>query len=203
MAPGGFVDQKKEKHMTLLISGVLAWALIHLVPAALPGMRNALVAKAGEKPYRGIFSLLILASLVMIVIGWRSSPPAAVYTPPAWGATLAFMLMFLAVVLFGASHAKTNIKRIVRHPQLTSVLLWSVAHLAANGDSRSMILFGGLGVWALIEMSLINRRDGKWVKPERAAMKSEMIGATISVVVFLVLIALHPYFAGVSPLPPA
>jgi len=64
-----------------------------------------------------------------------------------------------------------------------------------------LILFAGLGLWAAAEMSLINHREGVWVKPERASVKSEVIGATVGVVVFLVLIALHPYFAGVSPLP--
>jgi uncharacterized membrane protein len=187
--------------MTWLISGIVLFTAIHLFSALFPSLRGALKTSLGEKPFRGLYAALAAAGLALIVVGWRSTVPVAIYAPPTWGPTLTFLLMFVSIVLFGASHARTNIKRIVRHPQLTSIVLWSLAHLIANGDIRSIILFGSLGVWALLEMALINRREGEWVKPVRASMKSEMIGAAVSVVIFLVLIALHPYFAGVSPLP--
>ncbi len=186
--------------MSWLISGIALFVAVHL-SSAVPGLRPLVRETIGEKAHRGAFAALAVAGFVMIVIGWRSTTPIAVYAPPSWGSTLAFLLMFVAIVLFGASHARTNIKRIVRHPQLSAVALWSVAHLAANGDSRSLLLFGSLGLWALIEMPLIDHRDGEWQRPERASMKNETIGATISVIVFLVLVALHPYYAGVSPLP--
>jgi uncharacterized membrane protein len=187
--------------MNWLIIGIGLFTIVHLASSLAPSLRASLKQSIGEKPFRGVYALLSLAGIAMIVVGWRSTVPVVVYAPPSWAPTVAFFLMFVAIVLFGASHAKTNIKRYVRHPQLTSVVLFAIAHLLANGDIRSLILFGSLGVWALLEMPLINKREGEWIKPPRASMKSEMIGAAISVVVFLVLIALHPYFAGVSPLP--
>ena len=187
--------------MNWLIFGTALFVSVHLVSAVVPSSVAALKSAVGEKPFRGVYSLLVLAGVVLIVVGWRSAVPVAVYAPPEFGPTLAFLLMFVSIFLFGASHAKTSLKRYVRHPQLTAVLLWSIAHLLSNGDIRSLVLFGSLGVWALVEMPLINHRDGEWEKPPRASMKSELIGAAISVVVFLVLIALHPHFAGVSPLP--
>ena len=186
--------------MIWLGSGVALWASIHFVPTVLPGVRGTLISALGKKRYSGIFALLVLTALIMIIVGWRTTIPTAVYAPPAWGANFALLLMFASVVLFGAGHAKTNIKRVIRHPQLIGTLFWAIAHIVSNGDSRSLILFGGLGLWAMLEMSLINRREGEWVKPERAPLKSELIGVAAGVVVFLVLIALHPYFAGVLPL---
>jgi len=187
--------------MQLLIGGMILWAIVHLFPAVGAPVRGRLIGAVGEKPYKGLFALVMFAALGMIIVGWRSTSPVALYSPPAWGRELAFLLMFFSIVLFGASHARTNIKRFVRHPQLSSVILWSLAHLVANGDSRSLVLFGGMLAWAIVEIPLINRRQGEWVKPERAEMRSEVIGIAISVVVFLVLIALHPNFAGVSALP--
>lgn len=187
--------------MNLLVAGMILWAVVHLFPAVAAPVRGKLIAAVGEKPYRGAFALVMFVALGMIIAGWRSTPPAALYSPPAWSRELAFLLMFFSIVLFGASHAKTNIKRFVRHPQLSSIILWALAHLVANGDSRSLVLFGGMLAWAMVEIPLINRRQGEWVKPQRAAMRSEMIGIAISVVIFLVLVALHPNFAGVSALP--
>lgn len=191
---------RKNLGMNWLTLGLAVFVAVHLLSSVVPSACTSLKGAIGENAFRGAYSLLVLGGIVMIVIGWRSSIPVVVYAPPVWGTSVAFFLMLVSVFLFGASHAKTNIKRYVRHPQLTSVLVWSIAHLLSNGDIRSLTLFGTLGLWALIEIPLINRREGTWEKPERASMRSEVIGATISVVVYLVLIALHPYYAGVSPL---
>jgi uncharacterized membrane protein len=187
--------------MIWLVSGIVVWATIHFVPSVLPGVRGKMITAMGEKTYSGLFALVVLGALIMIIGGWRTTVPVAIYAPPGWGPNFAFLLMFAAVVLFGAAHSRTNIKRVIRHPQLTGMMFWSIAHILSNGDLRSLVLFGGLGAWAMAEMSLINHREGMWVKPDRASLKSEAIGATIGTVVFLVLVALHPYFAGVSPLP--
>lgn len=187
--------------MNLLIFGIALFAAVHLVSAVVPAAVRSLKEVTGANAYRGVHALLSLAGVVMIVVGWRSAVPVVVYAPPAWGTSVAFVLMFASIYLFGASHGRMRIKRVVRNPQLTAVVLWSVAHLLANGDIRSIVLFGSLGAWALVEIALLNRRAGEWIKPPPTTMKSELIGAAIGLVVFLVLVALHPYFAGVSPLP--
>lgn len=187
--------------MTWLISGLALWALIHLFAAVAPAARAGLTGAMGEKGSKGVIALGILAGLVLIVVGWRSILPYTVYIPPTWGDEAALVLMFAAVFLFGAAHGKSNIKRFVRHPQLTGVIVWSIAHLLANGDNRSLVLFGTLGAWALIEIPLINRRESAWVKPDPSSFRTEVIGVVITVVVFVVLIALHPYYAGARATP--
>ncbi len=135
-----------------------------------------------------------------MVIGWRSTTPEFVYLPPGWGRPVTIVLMLISVMLFVAANYPTRIKRFIRHPQLTGLVTWSIGHLLSNGDSRSLVLFGGLGLWALIEMLLINRREGGWVKPDAPALSIEAKGLVISVIVFLALVFLHPYYAGVSPI---
>ena len=131
---------------------------------------------------------------------YRSTVPEPVYLPPAWGGAAAILLMPVAVLLFAASHARTRLKRVLRHPQLTSVVVWSAAHLLANGDNRSLLLFGGLGVWALLEIAVINSREGPWVKPLAPPVANEIRLLAIALVVFAVLVYLHPRFAGVAAL---
>lgn len=186
--------------MVMLSAGVLLWAVVHLVPGPGQTIRQKIIGAIGERPYKGVFSLALLLALALIVLGWRSTVPEPVYLPPAWGGAAAILLMPVAVLLFAASHARTRLKRVLRHPQLTSVVVWSAAHLLANGDNRSLLLFGGLGVWALLEIAVINSREGPWVKPLAPPVANEIRLLAIALVVFAVLVYLHPRFAGVAAL---
>ena len=177
--------------------GVLLWMVVHFVPSLTPDFRQTLIGKFGEKPYKGLFALDIVVAIVLIVYGWRTTAPEIVYVPPAWGHLAALLLMAISVFLLGAAQRPSMVKQFIRHPQLTGLVVWSIAHLLANGDQKSLVLFGGLGVWALLEMTFINRRDGAWIKPESPGIARELLGVVITVVVFAVLIFLHPYFAGV------
>ena len=84
----------------------------------------------------------------------------------------------------------------MRHPQLTGVSIWAFAHLLMNGDSRSVALFGTMLVWAMLSIALINRRDGEWVKQPVPGWAREFRGLAISLVIFVVFVAIHPYITG-------
>ena len=86
----------------------------------------------------------------------------------------------------------------MRHPQLMSIITWSIAYLLVNGDSRLIVLFGGMGAWAIMEILLINRRDGEWIKEPAPAWQKEIKGLAISVFIFVIVVAAHPFIAGVS-----
>ncbi|MEL6482604.1 MAG: NnrU family protein, partial [Pseudomonadota bacterium] len=93
---------------------------------------------------------------------------------------------------------KGHVASWIRHPQLTGVKIWAVAHLLVNGDLASVILFGGLLAWAVVALIMINKRDGKGPKPEPQGLKANLIHAGISVVAFLVITGVHNW-AGVYP----
>ena len=187
--------------MMLLVIGVLLWSGMHLFPCVAVEPRKLLIGRMGEQPYKGVFALTLVAAIVMMVLGWRSSVPYGIYSPPAWSAPAANLLMIVALVLFVASTVPTNLKRVIRHPQLTGFAIWAGAHLLANGDRRSLILFGGLGLWAVLAILSINRRDGAWVKPDPLPMTAEVKPLAIAIVAFAVLFFAHPWLFGVSPLP--
>ena len=185
--------------MALLIAGLLLFALVHLLPATLPGTRTDLAEKLGDKAYRGLFSAIVLASLVLIVFGWKGATPTVIYAPPFGGGPIISAAIFFAFVLFVASKARTNYRRFVRHPQMMAVILWSVAHLLVNGDSRSVVLFGGLAIWAVAEIVLCNKRDGAWKKPDVVPFSADMIVAVIAGVAFAIFFYLHKALFGVLP----
>ena len=187
--------------MLWLVLGVLVWSAFHLLPSAGVSARSRLLNRMGEPAYKGTFALAIVLSVVLIVIGWRSTTPVWVYAGPAWGRWVTNLGMCAALVLFAASVLPTNLKRVVRHPQLIGVATWAAAHLLSNGEQRSVILFGGIELWALLAIAFINRRDGAWEKPEPQPMTAELKLAALAIVAFAALFFLHPYFAGMPPAP--
>lgn len=187
--------------MTLLHIGIALWCLAHLFPATLPATRNALRARLGDKPYRGLFSLVILASLVLIVIGWRNTAPTPVYAPPLAPGPIISVLMLVALFLFFAAKTQGNVKRVIRHPQMSAVIVWGSTHLLVNGDSRSVALFGSLTAWAVLEILLINRRDGARVRPGPAPARQDLIPLGLGTVVFAVLANFHALLFGMPAFP--
>lgn len=183
--------------MALLVCGLLLWSLTHYLPTLGRPVRTSMIDRLGENAYKGLFSILMILSIVLIVYGWKGTIPTHVYAPPAAGNLLAAILMLLAFILFVAGAQPTRIKQLLRHPQLTSVVVFSAAHLLVNGDSRSLLLFTWLAIWALVDMALINRRDGAWEKPPAPGWAVEARLMIIAVVIFVVMVFVHPYLSGV------
>ena len=187
--------------MSLLIIGVALFAAVHLFPAVAQAARDRLAGRLGGGPYRGLFSLLIAGSIAMIVTGWKSTVPATVYVPVVSAGAITSLLVLSAFVLFVASILPTNIRRLLRHPQLTGVVLWSVAHLLTNGDSRSLVVFGGIGLWAIAEILVCNHRDGAWLKPARIQVRSDAVVILLGAAVFAAMFYAHAALFGVSAAP--
>lgn len=182
--------------MLVLILGVALWSVVHLSSSVTPGLREAIRGRVGEQPYRAAYALLIVLSVILIVLGWRSSSLASAYQPPPWGYQLALALMPLALILFVSANAPGNVRRILRHPMLLGVVLWSLAHLASNGEKRSLVLFGVIGIWAVLEIIFINRREGEREKQPSVSPVPDLVAIVLGLLVFAALAWLHPYFAG-------
>ena len=182
--------------MAMLITGLVLFCGGHLLASLMPAQREALRARLGKNGYRGVFSLLVGTGLALIIFGWRSSQPGFVYLPVAELKHPAMLLVVLAFLLFVTSSRYSRLCRMVRHPQLTGVLLWAVAHLLLNGDSRSVLLFGSLGAWALVEMFTINRREGAWVKRDPPGWGAELVTLIIALVAVAAVVFVHPWIAG-------
>lgn len=179
--------------MTWLILGLVLWSAGHFLKPALPDLR-ARMGGAGK----GVAALLILGGLVLMVLGYRAAPVDQVYDTPGWARHLNNLLMLVAVYLFAVSGAKSRLHRHLRHPMLTGALVWSVAHLIVNGDAASIVLFGGVGLWALAEMVVINRRAPDWTPPPPRPVAVEIRALVITLVVYGVIAALHVWI-GPSP----
>lgn len=177
--------------MIWLLLGLALWSAAHMFKRLAPDMR----ARMGDKA-KGPVALTLLVGLVLIVIGYCGWDSPQIWTPAASMVHLNNLLLLLAVYLFAASGMKTRITRVVRHPQLAGVSLWAIGHLLANGDLASVVLFGWLLVWALVEMRLIGHTAAEAAPP---ASPGREIGAAVGAVLVLAVLGyIHTLF-GLNP----
>jgi len=190
--------------MTLLMLGLVLFLGVHSTRIVADGWRTATIARVGEKPWKGIYSLLSIAGFVLLVIGYGAArqSPVVLYAPPVWTRHLAALLTIPAFVLLAAAYVPGNaIKRAVGHPMMAGVKVWALAHLLANGTLADVLLFGTFLSWAVLGFIAARRRD-------RAAGTTYPAGpgsrTAIAVVVGLVAwavfaFALHRPLIGVAP----
>jgi uncharacterized membrane protein len=190
-----------EIAMVYLIAGVIFWSVVHLFPSVAPAARANLGKKLGENGFKGLFTLDSIIALALIVYGWRTADVTAWYVPPLLGSPIVTLLVLLAFFLFAAANAPGNTRRFLRHPMLTGVIVWGLAHLLANGENRSVVLFGGFALWALISIVTISRRDGPWKKPAAVSPVKDIMTLIASAVVFAIVLFGHQWAFGVSPIP--
>jgi uncharacterized membrane protein len=182
--------------MIWLILGVLLWAAAHLFKRLIPGVREQL-GDAGK----GIVAVALVASVVLMVIGYRSAEGAFYWGPSPALTGINNLLMILAFYVFGASMAKGAkvwIGTKIRHPQLTGFSIWAVAHLLVNGDTASFVLFGGLLLWAQVQIAVLNRAEGPWNVPPRAPMRKELVLVGVTIVLTVGVMLIHNWL-GVRP----
>lgn len=182
--------------MALLILGMILWVGAHYFKRMMPDQRAAL----GDNG-KGVIAVAIVASLVLIIIGYRGADFIHVWSPPGFLTHLNNLLMVLAFWVYGSSAAKgakawPAYK--TRHPQLLAVKIWAVAHLLVNGDLASIILFGGMLAWAVGSVILINKAEPNWTPPAHAGKATYIRLVVITAVIFVIVVGIHTWL-GVSP----
>ena len=187
--------------MKLLLVGVLFFSALHIFPAGAAALRNKLANRVGMMAYKGVFALLIIGAIVSMVFGWKTTQAVEFFAAPEWGWIVANLLTLATSIMFFAPYMPNNISRVVRHPQLTGIVLFGIGHLAAVGNTRSIVLFGGLSLWAIIEIILLNRRDGAWKRPEPVSPISDLKLLLAGLGFFLIFMFTHNSLFGVTPLP--
>ncbi|MDH3662610.1 MAG: NnrU family protein [Alphaproteobacteria bacterium] len=213
----------------------LAFYGSHMIPAR-PAVRRRLAAAFGERGYLVIYSLLSIALLVWLIAAAANAPHVALWERALWQNIVPQIVMLPACLLaaFGIGAegglslgsrktspfdpALPGIAGITRHPLLWALALWSLSHLAPNGDLAHVILFGSFAASALFGMSAFDQRsrrnmgDADWreVRASTAfvpfARGLECRGTDrpwlrgfIGVGLYLTLLLLHEPLMGLSP----
>jgi uncharacterized membrane protein len=193
--------------MTLLIIGVVLFALAHVVPLN-RGLRMRLTAALGEGPVKGLVALVAIAGVVAMVYGYGGArfegETVPLWDPPVWTRHLATLLVLGAFVMVVSAYTPPGvIKPALKHPMLTGVKLWAAAHLLANGTLADVILFGGLLAWAVGARIAIARREraAGTPRPARGPVLNDLIPVTIGTGLWALFVFwAHAWLFGVSPL---
>ena len=141
--------------MLLLCLGLLLFCLTHLLPML--GLKTPLKLRLGALAYKGIYSLLSLAGLAAMIVGFSQAPNEPIFTLPFDLYKPFLLLNTLAVVLLAISYVPSNLRQWFGHPMMIGTVLWSLSHLLMNGDQRSMLLFAGLFICCLPAFPLYSR----------------------------------------------
>jgi uncharacterized membrane protein len=187
----------------LLVLGMIIFFAAHVF-TTMRERRAALIARIGEGPYKGLYSLVSLAGLVLIAYGfglWRAGGTLQLWYPPVWTKHIALVLVPIASILIVAAYVPSHLRTRFRHPMLTGVKLWALAHLLANGDLAGVVLFGGFLAYAVYDRIAVKERDAP-VPPAPAGWQGDVIAVAGGLALFLFFgYVFHPYVVGVPVIP--
>ena len=225
--------------LTWLAAAAAFFVGLHLVVSGTP-LRDTIVALTGERVYGGLFALAAAFGLGWVAWAYHDAPVTVLWHA-AWLPWIPTIVMPFAWILFVCGQATPNpttrapgadgrvetpvqgIVRITRHPVMWGVSLWAAAHLIANGDTASVLMFGGLLSLALfgpLQADAKNRKrlgeawaplaaQTSWL-PFAAAIGGRTrislreIGwwrVAIALGVYVVTMGAHPFVFGVPPWP--
>ncbi len=147
----------------------------HFILSSLP-VRQGLLKIVGENGFRGLYSLFALASFTWMLYAYGAAPYIELWPlsevlrlVPLFILPFACLFTVIGVTtrtptgvggekLLDDPHPVRGIATVTRHPFLWGVALWGIAHITANGDLASIMLFGGLTLLALGGMIHIDHR---------------------------------------------
>lgn len=181
--------------MVYILAGLVLWTFSHAFKRFSPGLRDSMGDRA-----KGFVTAGLLASVVLMVIGYRLEDSMQLWILPDWVWPINNVLMLISVYLFAVGGARTRLALVMRHPMLNGMIVWGVAHLLVNGDLASLVLFGGLILWAKFAAFLINRSDA-WTIPNPSPLGKEIGVAVTSVIVFVGIAYVHGLIGPVAVWP--
>ncbi|MCO6185138.1 NnrU family protein [Rhizobium sp. L1K21] len=188
--------------MVMFVVALALFLLLHSIRIFAPAWRKSMIDKMGVRAWRGVYSVLSIVTFIFLIYAFAQSRAVTpmLYYPPVWLAHIAFLLMLISFILAAVSIFPAGKLAVwTKHPLLAAVKFWALAHLLANGELNSVILFAGFLIWAVAARISAKRQN---IQPR--AFKSvqwDIIAVITGIVLYgLFIMYLHELLIGVSPL---
>ncbi|CAN7327350.1 NnrU family protein [Ensifer adhaerens] len=191
--------------MAILVLGIILFLGLHLIRVVAPGFRAGVIERRGKGTWMGIYAILSLIGLCLIIYGFGQarSETGMLYDPPVFMRHIALLLMLFAFIFLAAGFLPAGrIAVAVKHPQVLSIKVWALAHLLANGETSSVLLFGSFLAWAVILRISLKRREraGERVLPVFKSASNDVLAIIIGLVAYVLFVwKLHEWLIGVAP----
>ena len=181
--------------MAILLSGLLLFFGIHTI-SMFPDFKASIQSRVGAMRFKGIYSLIALSGFALILLGMSRAEFRPVFAPPAWAPLIAYLAMPVSFCLLVAAYVPSNFRRVIRNPMLSGVFVWALAHLIANGDLASILLFGLFGSYAVVAIISVNRRSPAET-PARQPLLMDVLVLAIGFAAFWIVRYFHAALFGV------
>ena len=190
--------------MWLLIAGLVVFLGLHSVRIVAGDWRMRLIARVGEGPWKGIYSLLSIAGFVLLIWGFGEARQHAqsLYVPPVGLRHANALFTLIAFVLVAAAYVPRNhLKAKLGHPMYAGIKIWALGHLLATGMLHDVVLFGGFLVWAVAGFTVSRRRDrSAGVTYPAGTLVGDLLAVAIGKALWaLFAFWLHAKWIGVAP----
>jgi uncharacterized membrane protein len=162
-----------------------------------------MAARWGEPVWQAFYTVVSLAGFVLTVWGFSLTreAPVPLWVPPLWLGHVTFLLMLPVFPLLIATYAPGRIQAAMKHPMLLAAILWSAAHLLANGNLADVLLFGSFLVWAVADRLSMSRRVQRPIKGMPASRVNDWVAVILGLILYGVFVMwAHAWLFGVSPL---
>ncbi len=188
--------------LLVMILGLILFFGVHTLTTQRP-LRARVIGSMGESGYKIGYTLASVAGLALVTWGfanYRATGWIDVWNPPTAFKHITVALMLPAIIMVVASYIRGRIYTTLKHPMLTGIKLWAAAHLLANGDLGSIILFGSFLAWAVFDrISLKRRADAGGPPIPVGGPGNDLIAVAVGLIAYLALaFAFHPVVIGVA-----
>ena len=188
--------------MTELIAGLAIFLGGHSISIVNEPWRDKMAERFGVWTWKGVYSLIALAGLILIVRGYSEARTEMVqlYYTPVWLQHISLILLLPVFPLLVGAYLPGRIKAAVEHPMLLATKLWAAAHLLANGSVADLVLFGSILLWVFADLLSVSKRQPRQIPGAPPSKLNDWIAVAIGLALYLVfLFWFHEALFGVSP----
>ena len=191
--------------MFILVLGLILFLGVHSTRIFAEGWRTQTIARVGEKPWKGVYSVVSLIGFALIIWGFgiARQQPVVLWSPPVAMKHLNSLFTLLAFVLLAAAYVPRNqIRSRLHHPMVLGVKLWAFGHLLATSTLANTVLFGAFLLWAILDFRAARQRDRALGTVYLAGTLAGTLVAVIAGVVAWAAFAFwaHAAWIGIAPL---
>ncbi len=183
--------------MELLIIGMIIFYGVHLVPIF--SLKKQLINKIGQQPYLGLFSLVSALGLGLMIYGKGHADIIHLFPPIESAHWVPVILMWPAFISLTCTYLPCSMKTTLRHPMLLGVLIFSAAHVFANGDLATLLLVGSFGVYSLLTIIFSNNEQIATSKPKKT-LGLNILAIVLGSLVYILAFVFHQHITGM-PIP--